>query len=147
MAVQIKLLGPCDEAVLARVAPGVFDDPVDAQSVRTFLSDPRHHMAVAVEEGCVVGSITAVHYVHPDKPAPELWINEVAVAQAHRGRGLGAHGPLESPGHEPVFFPGRGRGLARSSHVHVRPRAVRERLRLRRHPEPVLRGRRREGRG
>ena len=29
-----------------------------------------------------------VHYVHPDK-APELWVNEVSIAPAYRGRGLG----------------------------------------------------------
>jgi GNAT superfamily N-acetyltransferase len=26
--------------------------------------------------------------VHPDKPLPELWINEVGVATTHRGRGV-----------------------------------------------------------
>jgi ribosomal protein S18 acetylase RimI-like enzyme len=36
----------------------------------------------------VVGFVSAVHYVHPDKPRPELWINEVGVAETHRGRGL-----------------------------------------------------------
>jgi GNAT superfamily N-acetyltransferase len=36
-----------------------------------------------------VGFASAVHYVHPDKPSPELWINEVGVASTHRGRGLG----------------------------------------------------------
>lgn len=33
--------------------------------------------------------VSAVEYVHPDKPAPELWINEVGVASTHRGRGVG----------------------------------------------------------
>jgi aminoglycoside 6'-N-acetyltransferase I len=31
---------------------------------------------------------SAVHYVHPDK-APQLWINEVAVAPTHQGQGIG----------------------------------------------------------
>jgi GNAT superfamily N-acetyltransferase len=44
---------------------------------------------VAVADGRVVGFASAVHYVHPDKPRPELWINEVGVAATHRGRGLG----------------------------------------------------------
>jgi aminoglycoside 6'-N-acetyltransferase I len=30
-----------------------------------------------------------VIYVHPDKPAPELWINEVGVAPTHQGQGIG----------------------------------------------------------
>lgn len=88
MVVQIRLLDSRDAAVLDRVAPGVFDDPVDSRSVKEFLADPRHHVVVAVEDGCVVGSVTGVHYVHPDKPAPELWINELAVAPSHRSRGL-----------------------------------------------------------
>src|SRR5262249_62107910 len=32
---------------------------------------------------------SAVHSVQPDKPRPELWINEVGVAATHRRRGLG----------------------------------------------------------
>jgi ribosomal protein S18 acetylase RimI-like enzyme len=36
----------------------------------------------------VVGFASGVHYIHPDK-APQLWINEVAVAVTHRRRGLG----------------------------------------------------------
>jgi aminoglycoside 6'-N-acetyltransferase I len=89
MAIEIKLLGPQDAGVLADVAPDVFDDPIDVRRADAFLADPRHHLAVAVEDGLVVGFVSAVHYVHPDKPRPELWINEVGVAATHRGRGLG----------------------------------------------------------
>jgi len=89
MAVDIKLLGPQDAVVLANIAPDVFDDPIDARRANEFLADPRHHLAVAVENGWVVGFVSAVHYVHPDKPRPELWINEIGVAATHRGRGLG----------------------------------------------------------
>jgi GNAT superfamily N-acetyltransferase len=89
MAVEIKLLGPRDAGVFANSAPDVFDDPIDAGRAAEFLADPRHHLAVAVEDGRVVGFVSAVHYVHPDKPRPELWINEIGVAPTHRGRGLG----------------------------------------------------------
>jgi aminoglycoside 6'-N-acetyltransferase I len=89
MAIEIKLLGPHDAGLLANVDPDVFDDPIDAARADEFLADPRHHLAVAVEDGRVVGFVSAVHYVHPDKPRPELWINEVGVAETHRGRGLG----------------------------------------------------------
>ena len=61
---------------------------------------------------------SGVHYVHPDK-APELWINEVAVASTHHNLGIGrrlvatlvAHGEsigcdeawvLTSPDNEPA---------------------------------------------
>src|SRR6516165_4707698 len=89
MAVDIKLLGPQDAGVLADVAPDVFDNPIDVGRADEFLADPRHHLAVAVEDGRVVGFVSAVHYVHPDKSRPELWINEVSVAATHRRRGLG----------------------------------------------------------
>ena len=39
--------------------------------------------------GSIVGFVSAVHYVHPDKPQPELWINEVGVADGYRGQGIG----------------------------------------------------------
>jgi ribosomal protein S18 acetylase RimI-like enzyme len=87
MAVEIKVLGRGDDAVLNRVAPGVFDNPIDPELTREFLQDPRHHLAVAIDEGLVVGFASGVHYVHPDKP-PQLWINEVAVSPAHRRSGL-----------------------------------------------------------
>ena len=89
MAIEIKLLGREDTGVLAHIAPEVFDNPIDVGRANEFLADPRHHLAVAVEDGLVVGFVSAVHYVHPDKPRPELWINEVGVATTHRRRGLG----------------------------------------------------------
>jgi ribosomal protein S18 acetylase RimI-like enzyme len=88
MAVDIRLLGPDDEAVLARVAPGVFDHDISPALSAEFLHDPRHHLAVALEAGTVVGFASGVHYVHPDKPA-ELWVNEVGVAPTHQRQGLG----------------------------------------------------------
>lgn len=86
---QIKLLTPDDLALLERTAPDVFDDPIDRRAAAEFLADPRHHLAVAVADGVIVGFASGVHYVHPDEPRPELWINEVAVAEAHRRKGIG----------------------------------------------------------
>jgi GNAT superfamily N-acetyltransferase len=92
MSITIRVVGPTDGAFLQRVAPGVFDGPVDARWSAEFLADPRHHLAIAIddeiEDGQVVGMASALHYVHPDKP-PELWVNEVAVAPTHQGRGIG----------------------------------------------------------
>ena len=87
MPVEIKIVRFPDE--MLSVAPGVFDDPLDAAATREFLSDPRHHLAVAVDAGVIVGFASGVHYVHPDKPVPELWINEVGVAAGRRGEGIG----------------------------------------------------------
>ncbi len=85
---EVRLLGPEDEAVLAHVADDVFDNPVLPELAREFLRDPRHHIAVALVDGQVVGFASGVHYVHPDKPA-QLWVNEVGVSPDHQGRGIG----------------------------------------------------------
>lgn len=85
---ELRLLGPADAAVLDRVADGVFDGPVRPALVAEFLADRRHHIIVALVDAVVVGMITAVDYIHPDK-APQLWINEVGVAPAYQRRGLG----------------------------------------------------------
>jgi ribosomal protein S18 acetylase RimI-like enzyme len=88
VTVEIRILGAEDEAVLTRVAPGVFDHDLEPPLCREFLHDPRHHLAVALDGDLVVGFASAVHYVHPDKPV-EMWINEVGVAPSHHRQGLG----------------------------------------------------------
>lgn len=88
MSIEIRILGPADEGVLARVAPGVFDQEVNVALSKEFLNDPRHHLAVALAGGQVVGFASGVHYVHPDK-RQELWINEIGVAPTHQRQGVG----------------------------------------------------------
>jgi len=88
MAIEIKILHRGDDRILMNVAADVFDNPIDGDLTREFLEDPRHHIAVAIDDGLVVGFASAVHYIHPDK-RPELWINEVGLAPTHRCRGLG----------------------------------------------------------
>jgi ribosomal protein S18 acetylase RimI-like enzyme len=83
------MLGPGDDSTLAQVADDVFDAALDARSTQEFLADPRHRLCVALDAGVVVGFASAVIYVHPDKPKPELWINEVGVAPSHWRRGIG----------------------------------------------------------
>ena len=90
MGIEIKLLKKGDEAVLANVASDVFDDPLDARATELFLADVRHHIVVAIADGRVVGFASAVDYVHPDKPHPDLWINEVGVSPEWQGKGAGA---------------------------------------------------------
>jgi aminoglycoside 6'-N-acetyltransferase I len=88
MAITIRILGADDISVLDNVAPDVFDNPVDPRWSAEFLADPRHHLAVAIDDGTVVGMASGVHYVHPDK-APQLWINEAAVTPAYQKQGIG----------------------------------------------------------
>jgi ribosomal protein S18 acetylase RimI-like enzyme len=88
MSAEVRVLGPADaDLLLSRVAEGVFDHEVDAKLAAEFLSDPRHSLCVAIDDGVVVGMASGVRYVHPDKPS-ELWINEVGVAPSHQRRGL-----------------------------------------------------------
>jgi ribosomal protein S18 acetylase RimI-like enzyme len=88
MPFELRLLGPDDAMVLERVADGVFDEPINPALAGEFLKDPRHHLIVALHQQSVVGMITAVTYVHPDKAA-QLWINEVGVAPSHQRQGIG----------------------------------------------------------
>ena len=86
---EIKLLSPTDSYNLNNVAEDVFDDPIVESSAREFLNDPRHRLIVALDKDVVVGFVSAVLYLHPDKSAPELWINEIGVAPTHQRQGIG----------------------------------------------------------
>lgn len=88
MSPEIRILSSGDQALLHTVVSGVFDHAIDPDLAAEFLRDPRHHMAVAIDGGQIVGFVSGVHYLHPDKPA-EMWVNEVGVAPSHQGRGLG----------------------------------------------------------
>lgn len=56
MAIEIKVLQRGDDSILTNVAAEVFDNPIDPELTREFFEDPRHHIAVAIDDGVVVGS-------------------------------------------------------------------------------------------
>ncbi len=87
-SVGVRLLGPDDAAVLDNLVTDVFDGPVQPALVQEFLNDSRHHLAVAVLDGQVIGMASGVHYLHPDKPNA-FWINEIGVAPAYQTQGIG----------------------------------------------------------
>lgn len=87
-AIHLHLLVAEKAHLLERVAAEVFDCPIDAALVAAFIADPRHHLLLAELDGEVVGMISAINYIHPDKP-DELWINEVGVGVDFRQRGIG----------------------------------------------------------
>jgi ribosomal protein S18 acetylase RimI-like enzyme len=89
MAVTVRILQPSEARLVASAAPGVFDHAPQFSLTTEFLKDPWHHLVAAIDEGRVVGFISAMHYLHPDK-LTELWINEVGVAPSHRSKGIGA---------------------------------------------------------
>ena len=88
MAVVVVRLSAENTTLLNRIADDVFDGPIDQQQLAAFVTDPRHLMMLAVEDDTVIGMASGVEYFHPDKP-PQMWINEVGVASAHRRRGIG----------------------------------------------------------
>lgn len=89
MAVTVRILQPSDARLVASAAPGVFDHAPQLPLTTEFLKDPWRHLVAAIDEGRIVGFISAMHYVHPDKLA-ELWIHEVGVAPSHQDQGIGA---------------------------------------------------------
>ena len=87
MGLSVRIVGQSDSRLFDRTDEDLFDHPIDAKLLAEFLHDPRHHMAVADDDGLVVGFVSAVDYVHPDKPR-QLWINEVGVAAPYRRQGV-----------------------------------------------------------
>lgn len=85
---KIQQLNKGNAALLGNVANNVFDNPIDTECLNAFLSCPRHHLLVAVENTLVIGMVSAVEYFHPDK-LPQLWINELAVTPNRQSQGIG----------------------------------------------------------
>lgn len=88
MPVIIKTLDPNNMHLLNKSVHDVFDYAIDPLQLAAFVEDPRHLMAVAVENETVVGMASGVECFHPDKQ-PQLFINEVGVASTHRRQGIG----------------------------------------------------------
>lgn len=84
---KYALLNSGDGKLLATSGRGLFDGDIQPELGSQFLSDPRHHIAVAIDDSKIIGFASAVRYIHPDKP-DELWINEVAVVKVYRRRGI-----------------------------------------------------------
>lgn len=87
MAITIRKLGPGDEAVLGKVADGVFDEPVRPDLTRRFLATANYRIFVALDGDCVVGMATGFTHFHPDK-VEEFFVNELGVDDAYRRRGI-----------------------------------------------------------
>lgn len=87
MAVTFSLALKNDADQFRDVADNVFDAKLSVASLRSFLDDQNHHMVIAKDGATIIGFVSAVSYVHPDKPW-EIWINEVGVAPDWRGQGI-----------------------------------------------------------
>ena len=85
---MIRRLGSGDvDAVLA--ASSLFDGPADRAATERFLASPGHHLLLAVEGDRALGFVSGVEMTHPDK-GTEMFLYELAVDEAARGRGIGA---------------------------------------------------------
>ena len=85
--VEIRRLNHSDLQMLVD-SHEVFDDPVVAVRVREFLTDSHHHLFAAIHEESLIGFASAMHYLHPDKKNPEMWINEIGVIEQFRRKGV-----------------------------------------------------------
>ncbi len=88
MTVEIRYVGPGDESLFDRVAPDVFDHPIERRQLTHYLASPGHHLMVAIVDGEIVGQVAAVVHRHPDGRPTELYIDEVAVAPALQRQGI-----------------------------------------------------------
>jgi [ribosomal protein S18]-alanine N-acetyltransferase len=72
-----------------RAAERLFDHAVDVDAARRFLQDEANRLVIAYVDGEPAGFVTGTELTHPDHPSPELFLNELAVDPAFRGRGIG----------------------------------------------------------
>ena len=86
---EIRSLSQGDERILDAVAADVFDYELNRDLISEFLANPCHHLVVAIENSTVIGFVSALHYVHPDKD-PQMWINEIGVSPRHQSAGVGS---------------------------------------------------------
>jgi ribosomal protein S18 acetylase RimI-like enzyme len=71
-----------------KAAEHLFDDPVDLDATRRFLADDANHLLIVYVGGEGAGFVSGTEITHPDKRQPELFLNELGVAERFRGRGI-----------------------------------------------------------
>jgi ribosomal protein S18 acetylase RimI-like enzyme len=87
MPVAIRKLGPGEENVLGKVAPGVFDEAVRPDLAKRFLETASYRIFVALDGDLVVGMATGFTHFHPDKDE-EFFVNELGVDAAYLRQGI-----------------------------------------------------------
>jgi len=87
-AVAIRRLSVGDEA-LVQGADHLFDAPSESAAVRSFLANPANYLLVGYVDGHPAGFISGHELQRLDSSRPMLFLYEVGVDEAYRGRGLG----------------------------------------------------------
>ena len=85
--VSVRRLQPADLPQLL-AAGALFDDPIRPDMAARLLAHPDHHLFAAIADDALIGFVSAVTYLHPDKPL-ECWLNEVGVGDRWQRRGIG----------------------------------------------------------
>lgn len=85
---DIRLLGPGDVDAVVAASP-LFDRPPDRGHAAKFLRASDHFLFVAYAGAEPVGFVSGVETTHPDK-GTEMFLYELAVAESHRGQGIGS---------------------------------------------------------
>jgi ribosomal protein S18 acetylase RimI-like enzyme len=85
---SIRLLGKNDAETLEGAAH-LFDRPLMRDELLRFLESDRDFLWLAFEHGLPIGFVSATMIRHPDAH-PVLFVNEIAVEDETRRRGLGS---------------------------------------------------------
>lgn len=86
--IQIRMANIGDIPALIDVGDALFDHAIKPARATEFINDNRHHLILAFSDGKVIGMISGLHYVHPDKD-PALFITEAGVLEAFQNCGIG----------------------------------------------------------
>jgi [ribosomal protein S18]-alanine N-acetyltransferase len=71
-----------------KAAECLFDHPVNLGATRRFLANETNHLLIAYVDGDPAGFVSGTELTHPDRAEPELFLNELRVDAAYRGRGI-----------------------------------------------------------
>ncbi|OAN78017.1 hypothetical protein A8B78_13470 [Jannaschia sp. EhC01] len=85
--IDVILAAPRHVPLFGNVHEDVFDGPIIPAMLDSFLADQKQHIFIALDDGLICGMCSGMHHHHPDK-APDMWINELSVAEPWRRRGI-----------------------------------------------------------
>lgn len=86
--IVLRLATPADQALFEGIAPDVFDNAIRQEQLLENLHDARHHLAIAISGGLIIGMAVGIHYTQPDKDH-QFFVDELGVSPAYQRRGVG----------------------------------------------------------